>query len=753
MKGKLADFSVPTTAVILLTVFISTVLAQNEADLSVSVESNLAVVPVNTNFVYSITVENLGSDGATFVTVTDNLPTGIDFLSSPDACVVSGSIVECSVGDLAAGESVTVTYVVRAITLGDDVSNTVSVVGAEADPDNANNVASAMVDVVIPEPADISLSGSVSSSVIDMSDEIDIRFTVTNSDTDVAYLSVVEFVLPSQVKLVSSTDCLITGTVVNCDVGTVEHGTPEDIILTLRAVTPGNPVTISAIVSHFETDPDTADNGVNISFIVNEPPPDSADLEFSMAPSASQIIMGEDIDITYTVTNLGPSDATNVSVIDELPAEMAFVSSADCVITGNLVVCDIDDLAVNEVYTGSVTVTSNVEMSALSSSASAVGDEFDPNIFNNVQTITLPSIDPLVATPSPAVVTVTPGATATPFVITSTPLPTVEIVSPQSPVQPTPAPEREEEAGDEPPPVSGDDGSVSSSNPSAVNDPLPDDIAPSDIYGWTRYESIDLIQMTGQWHLRTITNASDDGYHESRDAGATLRYPFEGDGFRIGYRSEVDGAAIQVKLDDKFSGIIETDFMSIDPDLDPIRQTFVTQPYWVKPGYHVIDLVCLADGQRSKSCNVDYVEIFTGPPIPQSTQGSTPIGESAVIIDEIELVSAPPTIAPTGTSAPPSVVTFDVIVSVDLNANDQVDTNEGIEGITVRAVDVSDNTLLATSVTDSSGFVRITVSTTNDVILLIPILGESFYAHNRGEVIEETWNLLLDPANVPGLIP
>jgi len=190
--------------------------------------------------------------------------------------------------------------------------------------------------------------------------------------------------------------------------------------------------------------------------------------------------------------------------------------------------------------------------------------------------------------------------------------------------------------------------------------------------------------------------------------------------------------------------------------MDPIRQTFVTQPYWVKPGYHLIDLVCMADGGGSEGCNIDYVEIFTGPPIPdaaQPTQVIVPAGETAVVVDNVELVSAPPTLAPTATAAPASVITVDVIVSVDLNANEQVDANEGIEGITVRAVDVSDNTLLATSVSDSSGFVRLSVSTTHDVILLIPVLGESFYVRNRAQTVQETWNLLLDPANVPGLIP
>lgn len=704
------------------------------------------VLPVNSNFDYTVTVENLGPEPATFVTVSDSLPSSITFLSSPDACGVSGSVVNCTIGDLPAGEVVTVTYTVRATIAGDDIHNNVSVTEAETDPDSSNNVASVSINVVIPEPVDLALSGSVSPAVVNMSDEVDINFLITNIDDAPSYLTAIEFVLPTQVEFVTSTDCTNTGTVVRCTVGVVETGTPQGIILTVRAVAPGNPVTIAALVSHAEADPDTVNNGTSLSFTVNEPPPDSADISFSMSPSDAQFIISEHMVITYSVSNHGPNDATNVSVTHELPSEMMFVSSTDCTLMVSSMICEVGDLGVNGIYTGTVTVTSNMESPALSSSASVAGDEFDPNIFNNVQTITLPSIDPLAATPSPMVITATPDVTATPFIVTSTTSPPVQMVSTQPS---TPAGQ-----GSDVPTTSSNE--ANSDNNEAVNDPLPDGVAPSDIYGWTRYESLDLIQVTGQWHLRTISNASDDGYHESRDAGATLRYPFEGDGFRIGYRSEVNGAVIQIHLDGEFLGIIESNFMIIDPDMDPIRQTFVTQPYWVEPGYHLIDFVCMADGGGSEGCNIDYVEIFTGPPIPdaaQPTQVVVPAGETAVVVDNVELVSAPPTLAPTATAAPASVITVDVIVSVDLNANEQVDANEGIEGITVRAVDVSDNTLLATSVSDSSGFVRLSVSTTHDVILLIPVLGESFYVRNRAQNVQETWNLLLDPANVPGLIP
>jgi len=732
-------------SILALTAFISTVFAQSEVDLSISVESTVEVVPVNNNFTYTVTVKNLSSATATFVTMTDNLPSGIMFATSPDACVVSASVVNCTINDLPAGEVVTVTYTVRASIVGDGIQNNVSVTAAETDPDSSNNVASLSIDVVTPESVDIALSGSVSPAVVDMSDKVTINFLITNADTVPAYLTSIDFVLPTQLEFIASSDCSNTGSVVRCYANIVETETPQGIVLTVRAVAPGNPVTLEAIVSHADEDPDTANNGASLSFTINEPPDDSADLSLSISPSVSQVITGESLVMTYAVSNQGPNHATNVSVIHELPPEMAFVSSTDCILTDNAITCEISDLGVNEIYTATAMITSNTEMDALSSSISVAGNEVDPNIFNNVQTLVLPSINSLPATITPIVITATPGTTATPLTLTSTPLPPVQVISTQSSVAATPVPAGQgTEPGNNP----------SNGNNGTANNPLPDGVAPSDIYGWMRYESLDLIQVSGQWHLRTISNASDDGYHESRDAGATLRYPFEGDGFRIGYRSDVNGAAIQIHLDGAFLGIIETNFLTIDPDMDPVRQTFVTQPYWVEPGYHVIDFVCMADGGGSEGCNLDYVEIFTGPPIPaQPTQVVVPAGETAVVVDSVELVSAPPTIAPTARSALASVITVDVIVSIDLNANDQVDANEGIEGITVRAVDVSDNSLLATSVTDSSGFVRVSVSTTNDVILLIPVLGESFYIRNRTPTVQETWNLLLDPANVPGLIP
>lgn len=723
---------------------IDTVFAQAEADLSISVMNEQEIIPINTNFMYTITVQNLGADDATFVSVTDTLPIGVIFLTSED-CKVSESIVSCDLGNLISNESVVTSYQVRA-TLAGVAQNEVSVSGAETDPNLDNNSASASIDVIIPEPVDLSLSGSASPSEVNLSDLVDLSFVVDNNGSASAYLTQVEFVLPSQLEFVSSSMCSNSVAVVSCSIGTVDVGTSIDLLISVRAVAASSIVNISGLVSHIESDPDTSNNGASISVVVSEPPLDSTDLKMGVATSASQFIVGEALDFTFTVINSGPSNATEVRIISNLPEGLSFVSSSDCAMAGELLICDIGDLVFNGIYSATISIQSSSISPSITMLVHVVGDEVDPNMINNVASVTLASVDPVQPT---VTITDTPIPTTTPIIWTATPEPTqtpFQVIVTQ-PVFLTEPASSDESSGNGSSNSDGSDG-----NTIIDFDILPDGLAPSAIYGWTRHESIDLIPVTGRWSLRTMQNASDGAYHESRDSGANLRFPFEGDGFRLGYRSETHGGTFQVLLDGEFLAIYGTDVNDIDPELNPPRQTFVTQPHWVTLGYHVVDIVCLSDGQGAQGCNIDYIEIFVGPPIPVAPTVDV-IPTQIIVIENVELIAAPPTLAPTSTPASDSVVRVDVFINVDLNTNSQIEPNEGVSGMSVQAIDVSNNTILATSVTDDSGFVRISVATTGDIVLLIPMLGESFYVRNRGKDLAETWTLVIDPATMPGLIP
>jgi uncharacterized repeat protein (TIGR01451 family) len=98
---------------------------------------------------YSILVTNLGPGTASSVQLTDQLPEAVRFVSAnttAGTCAEADGVVTCTLGDLASGNSLTVTIDVTARRTG-TVTNTAQVNSLSPDPDLANNTAT--VDTVI----------------------------------------------------------------------------------------------------------------------------------------------------------------------------------------------------------------------------------------------------------------------------------------------------------------------------------------------------------------------------------------------------------------------------------------------------------------------------------------------------------------------------------------------------------------------------------------------------------------------------
>jgi len=104
-------------------------------------------VRTSTNLSYSITVKNVGPDGAADVRVTDALPSGTQFVSathSQGSCVTpawgaSGTMVS-SLGTASSGGAATIDRVAEVVSPGKDrVTNTATVQTSVHDPEPANN--------------------------------------------------------------------------------------------------------------------------------------------------------------------------------------------------------------------------------------------------------------------------------------------------------------------------------------------------------------------------------------------------------------------------------------------------------------------------------------------------------------------------------------------------------------------------------------------------------------------------------------
>jgi len=121
------------------------------ANLKVTKSDSPDPVRVGATLTYSIGVENLGPSPASGVTVTDDLPKGVDFVSAVGPggpCAVQKQKVTCAVGSFDpigvdyGGTSATVTIVVVPRVAG-TIRNSAVVKGDQKDPVNSNNKASA----------------------------------------------------------------------------------------------------------------------------------------------------------------------------------------------------------------------------------------------------------------------------------------------------------------------------------------------------------------------------------------------------------------------------------------------------------------------------------------------------------------------------------------------------------------------------------------------------------------------------------
>jgi uncharacterized repeat protein (TIGR01451 family) len=116
-------------------------------DLSVTKSGSPATQTLGSgNITWTITVTNNGPDADSGVTVADPMPGGNTFVSASTTkgTCTGGPVLNCTIGSMAVGESVTITLVTTPSTVGNQV-NTVNVVGSRPETNTANNTATATV--------------------------------------------------------------------------------------------------------------------------------------------------------------------------------------------------------------------------------------------------------------------------------------------------------------------------------------------------------------------------------------------------------------------------------------------------------------------------------------------------------------------------------------------------------------------------------------------------------------------------------
>jgi uncharacterized repeat protein (TIGR01451 family) len=135
-------------------------------------------------------------------------------------------------------------------------------------------------------------------------------------------------------------------------------------------------------------DPFKTPEGMGGIFTIQPAPESSleADISVTKTDSPDPVMQGQPLSYTVTVRNEGPAPASGVTMSDNLPAEVAFVSATPsqgtCTESSGVVDCDIGILASGEAATVGIDVTPQ-DAGTISNGAAATADQTDPNNANN----------------------------------------------------------------------------------------------------------------------------------------------------------------------------------------------------------------------------------------------------------------------------------------------------------------------------------------------------------------------------------
>ena len=385
-----------------------------EVDLSViQSDGKTSVIPGTTN-TYSITVTNNGSSTATNILVTDMLPDGTLSATWTGSNGSSGSgDLEDTIATLASGENVTyeLTLYVSGTATGLLVNNVD--VFSENETNNSDNSATD-INILTPQ-VDIGVTASNDGNAVVPGTPSFYMITVTNYGPSTATNIKVSDLLPDGIKLstwVATNGSSGSGELKDT-IPTLDSGESVDYLLLLDIPEDltGSIVNIVSV----ETDNDT--DTLNNTIIDEDTLTPQVNINVKVSNDVNSLVPGTSTTYTITVTNSGPSTATNVKVSDLLPdGLLSAMWTGSNGSTGNGNLSDtIVSLASEESVTYSLTCNISESLTGSVVNSVNVSSEYDTDATDNTaidEDIITPQVD-LSVTLSDSKTSVVPGTNTT----------------------------------------------------------------------------------------------------------------------------------------------------------------------------------------------------------------------------------------------------------------------------------------------------------------------------------------------------
>ncbi len=309
----------------------------------VTTKSGPTTAAAGDTITYVITTRNLGPGDAADVVVTDDLPTGIDFVSASRGGMHAGGIITWpAISTLAAGESV-VDSVRALITTSGEFENVATASSPSPDPAPDNNDGSDPESRVVTRVSDVDLSIE---KTADEQFQIDTEGTFTITITNVGAtpttspIMVVD-TLPVGVTVVKVEGegfaptpgalCTVNDQVLTCEnPGPIEPGETATLIVTVMIdENVGDSVTNEVSVSN--DDDQNPENDTDVSGptpVVPDSTPSGEVLRVDKQVSRSEAALGDFVEYRISVSNPTDAPIENVVALDVLPTGLVYLEGS-----------------------------------------------------------------------------------------------------------------------------------------------------------------------------------------------------------------------------------------------------------------------------------------------------------------------------------------------------------------------------------------------------------------------------------------
>jgi uncharacterized repeat protein (TIGR01451 family) len=318
-------------------------IVDNRFDLLITKDDTLTSVTTGQLVTYTITVDNDGPGTANNVVIADALPAGLEFVSatsnSANIGTINGQNYSATIATLASGETRTISLVarVRSSASGANLANTATVTADSASTLEIGTRANTATDTdTLVREVTLNIQKSDSADPVAAGATFAYTVIVFNSGSADAPDVLVSDPLPAGLTFVDGSFIVNgggTGAVtfnsstnrLEANLGTLLAGGSSTVNQATVTINVRSAPTATGTVTNTAT-ATSPDNTTGVSDSETTALNTSFDLTISKDDGVTEIATGSNLVYRIIVTNNGPSQASNVTITDPLPASLTFVS-------------------------------------------------------------------------------------------------------------------------------------------------------------------------------------------------------------------------------------------------------------------------------------------------------------------------------------------------------------------------------------------------------------------------------------------